>query len=380
MYCLHLGLRQDAVPQSAKPDSVPASDTQKNDLAVQNLEPQPGTEKKLGFLSFGHWAEIPGSRVNSASESLHQAIDLAVGAEDIGLDGAFFRVHHFDQQQATPYPLLSAIAAKTSRIELGTGVIDMRYENPLYMAELAAMADLISAGRLQLGVSRGSPESVIRGFESFGYYPAEGEDESAMARRHLDIFMKAIRGEGMAPSARVQGKYAPVQPQSPGLSERIWWGAGTDSTAVWTAQQGLNLMSSTLMLEDKGVPFDQQQAEQIRLYREEWVKAGHTRVPRVSVSRSVIPIIDADSARYFGRRAQEDSQDYTGIIDNTFSRFGRSYIGEPDLIAEELARDAAVQAADTVLLTVPNQLGVDFNLRMLESIVKDIKPALTVKA
>ena len=356
-----------------------ASDTQKTELAVQNLEPQPGTEKKLGFLSFGHWAEIPGSRVNSASESLHQAIDLAVGAEDIGLDGAFFRVHHFDQQQATPYPLLSAIAAKTSRIELGTGVIDMRYENPLYMAELAAMSDLISAGRLQLGVSRGSPESVIRGFESFGYFPAEGEDESVMARRHLDIFMKAIQGEGMAPSARVQGKYASVQPQSPGLSERIWWGAGSDSTAVWTAQQGLNLMSSTLMLEDKGVPFDQQQAEQIRLYREEWVKAGYTRVPRVSVSRSVIPIIDADSARYFGRRAQEDSQDYTGIIDNTFSRFGRSYIGEPDLIAEELARDAAVQAADTVLLTVPNQLGVDFNLRMLESIVKDIKPALTVK-
>ena len=68
-----------------------ASDTQKTELAVQNLEPQPGTEKKLGFLSFGHWAEIPGSRVNSASDSLHQAIDLAVGAEDIGLDGALPR-------------------------------------------------------------------------------------------------------------------------------------------------------------------------------------------------------------------------------------------------------------------------------------------------
>ena len=143
-------------------------------IRISHLEPKAGTEKKLGFLSFGHWAEVPGSRVPSAAESLHQAIDLAVGAEDIGLDGAFFRVHHFDQQQATPYPLLSAIAAKTERIELGTGVIDMRYENPLYMAELAAMADLIAAGRLQLGVSRGSPESVIRGFESFGYYPAEG--------------------------------------------------------------------------------------------------------------------------------------------------------------------------------------------------------------
>ena len=247
-------------------------------IRISHLEPMRGDEKKLGFLSFGHWAEVPGSRVPSAAESLHQAIDLAVGAEDIGLDGAFFRVHHFDQQQATPYPLLSAIAAKTERIELGTGVIDMRYENPLYMAELAAMADLIAAGRLQLGVSRGSPESVIRGFESFGYYPAEGENEGDMARRHLDIFLKAIEGEGMAPSARVAGKYAPVQPQSPGLRDRIWWGAGTDSTAVWTAQKGLNLMSSTLMLEDKGIPFDQQQAQQIRLFRSEWVKAGNSGV------------------------------------------------------------------------------------------------------
>ena len=161
-----------STPTASNSQSTPQLD---ESIRISHLEPMRGEEKKLGFLSFGHWAEVPGSRVPSAAESLHQAIDLAVGAEDTGLDGAFFRVHHFDQQQATPYPLLSAIAAKTERIELGTGVIDMRYENPLYMAELAAMADLIAAGRLQLGVSRGSPESVIRGFESFGYYPAEGE-------------------------------------------------------------------------------------------------------------------------------------------------------------------------------------------------------------
>lgn len=355
------------------------SATDTTESSISHLEPAPGTEKKLGFLSFGHWAEIPGSRVPTASESLHQAIDLAVGAEQIGLDGAFFRVHHFDQQQATPYPLLSAIAAKTSRIELGTGVIDMRYENPLYMAELAAMSDLIASGRLQLGVSRGSPESVVRGFESFGYRPEQGENEGDMARRHLDLFLQAINGQGLAPSARVIGKYAPIQPQSPGLTERIWWGALSADTARWTAQKGLNLMSSTLLHEDKGIPFDQLQAQQIRTYRQEWVKAGHQRVPRVSVSRSVIPIVDADSARYFARRAHEDSQDYTGIIDNTFSRFGRSYIGEPDQIAEELARDEAVAAADTVLLTVPNQLGVDFNLRLLEAIVQQVKPALTAR-
>lgn len=138
-----------STPTASNSQSTPQLD---ESIRISHLEPMRGNEKKLGFLSFGHWAEVPGSRVPSAAESLHQAIDLAVGAEDIGLDGAFFRVHHFDQQQATPYPLLSAIAAKTERIELGTGVIDMRYENPLYMAELAVMADLIAAGRLQLGV------------------------------------------------------------------------------------------------------------------------------------------------------------------------------------------------------------------------------------
>jgi alkanesulfonate monooxygenase SsuD/methylene tetrahydromethanopterin reductase-like flavin-dependent oxidoreductase (luciferase family) len=92
----------------------------------------------------------------------------------------------------------------------------------------------------------------------------------------------------------------PIQPQSPGLADRIWWGSGTRASAVWAGEQGMNLMSSTLLLEDTQVPFDELQAEQIALFREAWAKAGHAREPRVSVSRSVIPIIptstDASSA------------------------------------------------------------------------------------
>ena len=114
--------------------------------------------KKIGFLSFGHWSPSAHSKTRSAADFLHQSIDLAVAAEELGVDGAYFRVHHFAQQAASPFPLLSAIGARTSKIEIGTGVIDMRYENPLYMAEDAGAADLISAGRLQLGISRGSPE------------------------------------------------------------------------------------------------------------------------------------------------------------------------------------------------------------------------------
>lgn len=335
--------------------------------------------KRIGFLSFGHWQPVPGSVSRTAADALQQTIELAVAAEEVGVDGAYVRVHHFARQLASPFPLLAAIGARTSRIEIGTGVIDMRYENPLYMAEDAAAADLISGGRLQLGVSRGSPETAVRGYESFGYVPADDESDADMARRHTEVFRAAIAGAGIAmsnPQMTGVSQPLPIEPRSPGLSDRIWWGAGSRATAVWTAEQGMNLMSSTLLTEDTGVPFDQLQAEQIRMFRDAWRDAGHEREPRVSVSRSVIPIIDDETRRYFGASAVAESKDQVGHLDGGLARFGRSFVGEPDKIAAELADDEAVQAADTVLVTVPNQLGVEFNARILESIVKDVRPAL----
>ena len=168
--------------------------------------------KNIGFLSFGHWSASPHSRVRSGADALLQSIELAVAAEEAGADGAYYRVHHFAQQLASPFPLLAAAAARTSRIELGTGVIDMRYENPLYMAEDAGSADLISGGRLQLGISRGSPEQVIDGFRYFGYTPPEGTSDGDMAREHTATFLKVLEGEGFArPNPR------PMFPNPPGL-------------------------------------------------------------------------------------------------------------------------------------------------------------------
>ena len=154
--------------------------------------------KKLGFLSFGHWTPSPHSATRTASDALLQSIDLAVAAEEVGADGAYFRVHHFARQLGSPFPLLAAAGAKTSRIEIGTAVIDMRYENPLYMAEDAGAADLIAGGRLQLGISRGSPEQVIDGFRHFGYIPAEGQTDADMARGHAEVFLELLKGEGFA--------------------------------------------------------------------------------------------------------------------------------------------------------------------------------------
>ena len=334
--------------------------------------------KNIGFLSFGHWSDSPHSQVRSAADALLQSVELAVAAEEVGADGAYFRVHHFAQQLASPFPLLAAAAARTSRIELGTAVIDMRYENPLYMAEDAGAADLISGGRLQLGISRGSPEQVIDGFRYFGYAPPEGTSDADMAREHTKVFLQVLEGEGFArPHPRPMFPNPPgllrIEPHSPGLRDRIWWGAGTRATAEWTAAQGLNLMSSTLLSEDTGVPFHQLQAEQIQVFRDTWKAEGHPGEPRVSVSRSVFPLVDDLDHAYFGQSADSDQ---VGYIDGSIARFGRSYAAEPDKLVAELAEDEAVAAADTLLLTVPNQLGVDYNAHVVESVLTHVAPEL----
>lgn len=336
--------------------------------------------KKIGFLSFGHWTPSSQSGTRSAGDALLQSIDLAVAAEELGADGAYFRVHHFARQLGSPFPLLAAIGAKTQRIEIGTGVIDMRYENPLYMVEDAGAADLISGGRLQLGISRGSPEQVIDGWRYFGYTPAEGETEADMARRHTEVLLDALRGEGVAePSPQPMFPNPPgllrVEPFSAGLRDRIWWGASSDATAVWAAKLGMNLQSSTLKNDETGEPFHVQQAKQIRAYREAWKVAGHKREPRVSVSRSIFALMDQRDRNYFGNSGQDGDQ--VGYIgDQTRAIFGRSYAAEPELLIKQLAQDEAIAEADTLLLTVPNQLGVDYNAHVIESILTHIAPAL----
>ena len=336
--------------------------------------------KKIGFLSFGHWTPSPHSQTRSASDALLQSIELAVAAEELGADGAYFRVHHFARQLGSPFPLLAAVGAKTKRIEIGTAVIDMRYENPLYMAEDAGAADIIAGGRLQLGISRGSPEQVIDGWRYFGYAPPEGQSDADMGRRHAEVFLEVLKGEGFAqPNPRPMFPNPPgllrLEPYSEGLRERIWWGAATNATAIWAARLGMNLQSSTLKFDEGGQPFHIQQAAQIRAFRAAWKEAGHKREPRVSVSRSIFALVNDMDRAYFGQGGGKEDQ--IGFIEaNTRAIFGRSYAAEPDVLIEELAQDEAIAEADTLLLTVPNQLGVDYNAHVIEAILKHVAPGL----
>jgi alkanesulfonate monooxygenase SsuD/methylene tetrahydromethanopterin reductase-like flavin-dependent oxidoreductase (luciferase family) len=335
--------------------------------------------QRFGTLSFGHYGPLGGGRQLTAADSMLQAIDLAQGMDDLGVDGTYFRVHHFARQQSSPLPLLAAIAARTQRIEVGTGVIDMRYENPLYLAEEAASVDLLSGGRLALGVSRGSPETVVRGYETFGYTGSDDPRGADIAREHFDLFLRAIEGQGLAKrdaesafGAGATGMQR-IEPHSPGLRSRIWWGAGNRDSAEWAGRVGVNLMSSTLLTSADGRPFDILQAEQIDAFRAAWREAGHEGEPRVSVSRSIFPLLTDEDRRYFGGRQDGDQ---IGVIDGIRSTFGKTYAAEPDVLVEQLQQDAAIRSADTLMLTIPSQLGVEFNLRVVEAFATHVAPAL----
>lgn len=334
--------------------------------------------RAFGFLSFGHYGHGAAPGGLDARQMLHDALDITVGADELGVNGAYFRVHHFATQSASPMPLLAAAAARTRRIEVGTGVIDMRYENPLQLAEEAAALDLIADGRVALGVSRGSPEPADRGWEAFGYTGSTDPRGADIAREKFSRFLQAVSGERLADANPAQygpGTKLRIEPHSEGLMERIWWGAGSRETAEDAGRRGLNLMSSTLLTEATGAAFGELQAEQIDRFRMAFTAAGHTRTPRVSVSRSVFPVVTERDALMFGLRSGSGA-DQIGIIDGMRSTFGRTYVGEPDQLIEDLRADEAVMSADTLMLTIPSQLGVELNLSILENVAQHVAPAL----
>ncbi len=337
--------------------------------------------KHIGFLSFGHWTPSPQSQTRSASDALLQSIELAVAAEALGADGAYFRVHHFARQLGSPFPLLAACGARTKRIEIGTAVIDMRYENPLYMAEDAGAADLIAGGRLQLGISRGSPEQVIDGWRHFGYALPEGMTDADMARRHAEVFLEVIRGEGFA-----QPNPSPMFPNPPGLLRLEPYSAGlTRAHLVGRRHQRDGGMGGQARHEPAVV--DAQDRRERQAVPRPAGRADPAVQGSVEGSRAYAHAAGVGVAQHlrahgrprpdvFRRRRRKEGDQIGFLGGSERAIFGRSYAAEPDVLIDELKADEAIAEADTLLLTVPNQLGVDYNAHVIEAILKHVAPGL----
>ena len=336
--------------------------------------------KHIGFLSFGHWTPSPQSQTRSASDALLQSIELAVAAEELGADGAYFRVHHFARQLGSPFPLLAACGARTKRIEIGTAVIDMRYENPLYMAEDAGAADLIAGGRLQLGISRGSPEQVIDGFRYFGYAPAEGMTDADMARRHTEVFLEVLLGKGFA---KPNPKPDVSEPDRP-VAARTLFGWPARAHLVGRRHQRDGGMGGQARHEPPKLDAQNRRERQAlscpaggadpALPR--GVEGGR---PHAHTTGVGLPqhLRAGRRPRPHVFRARRREGDQVGMLSETERAiFGRSYAAEPDALIAQLKEDEAIAEADTLLLTVPNQLGVDYNAHVIEAILKHVAPGL----
>lgn len=327
---------------------------------------------RVGVVTFGDWRVDPSAPATNARDALRRTVRLAVAAEELGLHGFFVRVHHFEQSLSSPFPLLGALAQATSRIAIGAAVLDMRYENPFHVAEAAAVTDLLSDGRLELGVGAGAPEVVQRGSEAFGYVVPEGATLRDLTREKTELLLAALSGAAVAETdprrtGGVVGHVA-VQPQAPGLADRVWWGSTSLASATWAASRGLNLMSSAGAGGAGPVPWPDEQARHIRSYRETWSRSGWSGEPQVAVVRTVIPRgisvempPTADELHHAGAAAQAHAE---------------RYVGPPEELVERLSRDPAVAAADWLLLAVPDLPGVDSDIALLDGVVEHVLPAL----
>lgn len=333
-------------------------------MAVVRRVPS-GMTKKIGFLNFGHFGYDRVSGTVNPKAALDDQLAMTVAAEQEGLDGAWIRVHHFQWMLSAPFPTLAAMAAQTSTIELGTGVIDLRYENPLYFAEEAATTDLIANGRLQLGISRGSPEAAIDGQEQFEYTLAPGQTWADLAQERGQRIRAAVGGQPVA-TGDPNSPWSPggatelvTQPQAPGLVDRLWWGSGSTSSGVIAGQQGYNLLSSTLLLQDDGRPFHIQQADQLRRYREAYADSGHETGGSTAVTRSMFALRSVQDDRMFGHAGSH--RDQAGQLEGGPARSGPTYVGTVEQLAETLAQDEALVEADYILFANPAQLGPERN-------------------
>ncbi|ALG08760.1 LLM class flavin-dependent oxidoreductase [Kibdelosporangium phytohabitans] len=328
--------------------------------------PSPGTAlRKLGFLTIGLFDE------HNPRQGHESTLDIIVLGEQLGFDSAWVRHRHLQYGISSPVAMLAAASQRTSRINLGTAVIPLAWENPLRLAEDLATVDVLTGGRLNPGVSVGPP---IRWDDvKQGLYPdtAEIEDFSyTRVRRLLDL----IKGEPVTSGPLTVGieEFSDhVQPHSPGLIDRTWYGGGSERSARWAAENGLNLLVSNVVQATQIEDFAQLQLALVRAFRAE---------SKARLSQGLV-VIPTDTA------TPEQRAKYEAYVDKRSARvgavhgprrmmFARDIIGTSAQIAEQLYADPAFGEVDEVAFALPFTFEHEDYVQILTDIGTRLGPEL----
>lgn len=328
--------------------------------------------RKLGFLTIGLFDPAdPGP----GHQSTLEIIELG---EQLGFDSAWLRHRHLQFGISSPIAVMAAASQRTSRIELGTAVTPLGWENPLRLAEDLATVDLLAGGRINPGLSVGEPMNYDT--VKHELYPDSSEAEDFSYAR-MDRLARLVAGEPVRDFSGKQGVVEEfsnrVEPHSPGLRDRLWYGAGSTKSAVWAGANGLNLLSSSVVFPeaDQEPDFALVQQSQIRAFRE--AAQGHC-AARVSQGLVVIPTDSASPAqrekyqRYVDERTPRTRtpQGPKGML------FAPDLIGTSDEIAEQLYAHAGFQEVDEVAFALPFSFGHEDYVQILTDIAGSLGPAL----
>ncbi|MFH9471681.1 LLM class flavin-dependent oxidoreductase [Streptomyces clavifer] len=325
--------------------------------------------RKLGFLTIGLFDEADPRRGHESTLSI---IELG---ERLGFDSAWVRHRHLQYGISSPLVLLAAASQRTSRIQLGTAVIPLGWENPLRLAEDLATLDLLSGGRLNPGVSVGPPMHYDRVKEALYPGTADAEDFSYERVRRLMGFVRGERATDFSGTEGFEAFSDRVQPHAAGLADRMWYGGASLRSARWAGEQGMNLLTSSVVKAEESEDFAEIQLSHIRAFRER-----HPDGERARVSHGLV-VIPTDSATP-GQRAKYEEYARTRMPRTASPQGPARMMFAPDLvgssaeIAERLAAHVAFREVDEVAFALPFSFDHEDYVQILTDIATLLGPAL----
>ena len=325
----------------------------------------------IGFLTPGNYAE------DRPLAGLEDTLKLFEFGESLGFDSAWIRHRHLERGVSSAPVFLAAATQRTSVIQLGSAVIQMGYESPFRLAEDLAMVDVLSGGRLNVGLSAGPPPHARLLGHLFLDSDAAAVDYShARAERLAESLRSDLLGDEDTVLSSALGDYRPrIQPVAPGLTQRLWYGGGSLRSAEWAARSGFNLLIGNVTTGENTDDFFEAQLNQLQLYRKHW---SFARRPRIGLGRVIVPFDSADRQTRERYRAYAVSRHARTLQANGERRilFSPDVVGTSGEILDQLAADPLLPLVDEFRMELPYDFPEGDYRQVMHDFVYAIAPAL----